>query len=390
MTSRATRATALVSDVRQARDVVNQLLGYLDQCAGSDLFLTAGEPPRFKIQGQVRPAKDIPELTFDDMTFFLDAIMADRVRVEFDSTYEANFGYRLPSSATRFRVNAYRQRQAPALVFRRVNPIIYTLADLGLPPVLGELALRKRGLVLFVGGTGTGKTTSLAALIDHRNRHTSGHILTIEDPIEFEHRSRECLVTQREVGVDTLNWDEALKNALRQAPDVILMGEIRDACGMEHCLAYADTGHLVLATLHANNATQALERIVNFFDHAKHEQIRRDLSANMQAIISQRLVRRIDSTTSRVAAIEILINSPAIADSILKADIARVKELVRRSSSQGMQTFDQHLLALYAEKVISREEVLAQADSRGEVTARMKATERVDDAALAHLHLQDI
>ncbi len=355
--------------VHKTLDAVNTLLHALIQRRGSDLFLTVGAPPCLKIDGEIVPASSTK---LDDAATraIARAVMNDRQDAEFQKTRECNFAYS-PAGVGRFRVNAFQQQGYVGLVFRTINSQVPTLDDLQLPLVLKDLALQKRGLIIFVGGTGTGKTTSLAAFVDHRNRNTKGHIITLEDPIEFVHEHQGCLVTQREIGYDSDSWDIALKNTLRQAPDVILMGEIRDRETMNYAIAFSETGHLCLATLHANNANQALERVLNFFPEERHPKLLLDLSLNLRAIISQRLIPR-ENSKGRVAAVEILRNTPAIQDRISKGEVTEIKDLMKKGREQGMQTFDQHLFELYDSGMISKDDALRFADSLNDLRLRIK------------------
>ena len=328
-------------DLRQA---LEQLLVSMVEKKGSDLFITAGWPPSIKIDGTLRPASKQP-LTADQARDMVLMLMNDRQRAEFTETNECQFAIDRPKVG-RFRVSALVQRDAAAMVLRRIETRIPTIDELKLPKALRDFAMIKRGMVIFVGGTGTGKSTSLAALVGYRNRHSTGHIITIEDPIEFVHDHDGCIITQREVGVDTQSFDAALKNTLRQAPDVILIGEIRTRQTMEYAMAFAETGHLVLATLHANNANQALDRIINFFPEEARGQLFMDLSLNLKAVVAQQLVSR-KNGQGRRAVVEILINTPLAADLIRKGEVHKLKDLMKRSRESGMITFDQALFDLY-------------------------------------------
>jgi twitching motility protein PilU len=309
-------------------------------------------------------------LSVKHVTEIARSMMNDKQAREFEEQRECNFGISLPG-ISRFRVNAFVQRGAPGMVFRAINSTIPQFAHLGLPPILEEIALAKHGLVIFVGATGCGKSTSLAAMVGHRNEHSQGHIITIEDPIEFVHEHKNCLITQREVGVDTDNWFSALKNTLRQAPDVILIGEVRDRATMEHAIAFAETGHLCLTTLHANSTNQALDRIINFFPEERRQQVLMDLSLNTRAFISQRLVPK-KTGTGRVAAMEIMLNSPLISELIFKGDVHEIKEIMAKSQELGMQTFDQCLFELYRAGTISYENALRNADSVNDIRLKIK------------------
>lgn len=344
----------------EMKKFIHSLLHHLVQRKGSDLFITAGFPPAMKLDGKLTPITDKP-LTAEHTALIARALMDDKQAQEFDDTKECNFAISL-AGVSRFRINAMVQRGAIALVCRVITSDIPAFEGLNLPPVLKNVVMEKRGLVIFVGGTGSGKSTSLAALIDYRNRHSHGHIITIEDPIEFVHPHKNRIITQREVGVETDNWFAALKNTLRQAPDVILIGEIRDRETMDYALAFAETGHLCMATLHANSANQALDRIINFFPEERRTQLLNDLSLNLKGFISQRLVPKKDGK-GRVAAVEVLLNSPLIAELILSGDIHAVKEIMARSRDIGMQTFDQSLFELYEAGLISYDDALKNADS---------------------------
>ena len=344
----------------EMKKFIHGLLNHLVQIKGSDLFITAGFPPAMKLDGKLTPITDKP-LTADHTALIARALMDDKQAEEFDNTKECNFAISL-AGVSRFRINAMVQRGAAALVCRVITSQIPKFDNMNLPPILKQVVMEKRGLVIFVGGTGSGKSTSLAAMIDYRNENSHGHIITIEDPIEFVHPHKNCIITQREVGVDTENWFAALKNTLRQAPDAILIGEIRDRETMDYALAFAETGHLCMATLHANNSNQALDRIINFFPEERRTQLLNDLSLNLKGFISQRLVPKPDGK-GRVAAVEVLLNSPLIAELILNGDIHGVKEIMARSRDLGMQTFDQSLFDLYEAGHIAYEDALKNADS---------------------------
>ena len=348
--------------------LVQQLLMLMKQRNGSDLFISAGFPPAIKLDGQLTPVMDKP-LTAEDSAALMRAIMNDRQLKEFEATNECNFAI-APPAIGRFRVNAFVQQGRVGGVLRTINTTIPTFDDLQLPNQLKDIVMAKRGLVLMVGATGSGKSTSLAAMLGYRNANSKGHIITIEDPVEYVHPHDGCMITQREVGVDTQSWEMALKNTLRQAPDVILIGEIRTRETMEYAINFAETGHLVLSTLHANSANQALDRIINFFPEEKREQLLMDLSLNLRSIISQRLVRKAGG--GRAAAMEILINSPLISDLIFKGEVHAIKEVMARSNEQGMVTFDQFLYRLFEDGVINIEEALRNADSQNELRLRVK------------------
>ncbi len=359
----------------QASKFVQDLLRLMVSRGGSDLFLTADFPPAIKVDGQVSKMSAQP-LTPQHTQALARAIMNDRQSSDFERTKECNFAI-APAGIGRFRCNAFIQQGNIGLVLRLIPQTLPTIESTGLPRVLEDLAMSKRGLIIFVGATGSGKSTSMAAMLDWRNEHSYGHIVTVEDPIEFVHAHKNCIVTQREVGIDTDTWEAALRNTLRQAPDVILMGEIRDRETMDHAVAFAETGHLVLATLHANNANQALDRIVNFFPEERRNQLLMDLSLNLRALISQRLLPRQDGR-GRMAAVEIMINSPLIADHIFKGEVGEIKDVMKRSRELGMQTFDQALFDLYENGQISYEDALRNADSVNDLRLRIKLDSKRD------------
>ena len=350
----------MMTNPPSAKDELFTWLRHMNKYKGSDLFITTNFPPAMKVDGKITPITDEP-LTSEKCMEIAFSIMSTKQIEEFSSTSECNFAISLPDTS-RFRVNAMVQRGATALVFRSITSKIPNFDSLNLPPVLKDVVMKKRGLVIFVGGTGSGKSTSLAAMVDHRNENCQDHIITIEDPIEFVHQHKKSIITQREVGVDTENWFAALKNTLRQAPDVILIGEIRDRETMDYALAFAETGHLCLATLHANNSNQALDRIINFFPEERRTQLLTDLSLNLQAFISQRLIPR-EGGKGRVAAVEILLNSPIISEMIQKGEIHGIKEMMKKSTAMGMQTFDQALYELYERGDISFQDAIKNADS---------------------------
>ncbi len=364
-------------DRDQGIKLMQDLLRRVVERKGSDLFITAGFPPAIKIDGEIRPQTNAP-LTPEQSSTLTRAIMNDKQSRDFDATKECQFAI-APQGIGRFRASAFIQMGHTGCVIRTINAKIPTLQDLDLPPILKEVSLSKRGLAIIVGGTGSGKSTTLAAMVDHRNEQTHGHIVTIEDPVEYVHQHKGCVITHREVGVDTDSWQAALKNTLRQAPDVILIGEIRDRETMEYGIQFAETGHLVLATLHANNANQALDRIVNFFPEEKREQLLMDLSLNIRALISQRLVPREGTGGGRIAAMEIMLHSPLIADLIFKGDVSAIKDVMARSSRMGMKTFDQSLYDLYESHQISYEEALRNADSKNELRLRVKLESKRED-----------
>ena len=350
----------MMTNPPSAKDELFTWLRHMNKYKGSDLFITTNFPPAMKVDGKITPITDEP-LTSEKCMEIAFSIMSTKQIEEFSSTNECNFAISLPDTS-RFRVNAMVQRGATALVFRSITSKIPNFDSLNLPPVLKDVVMKKRGLVIFVGGTGSGKSTSLAAMVDHRNENCQDHIITIEDPIEFVHQHKKSIITQREVGVDTENWFAALKNTLRQAPDVILIGEIRDRETMDYALAFAETGHLCLATLHANNSNQALDRIINFLPEERRTQLLTDLSLNLQAFISQRLIPR-EGGKGRVAAVEILLNSPIISEMIQKGEIHGIKEMMKKSTAMGMQTFDQALYELYERGDISFQDAIKNADS---------------------------
>jgi twitching motility protein PilU len=363
-------------DRDQAIKLMQDLLRHMVDRKGSDLFITAGFPPAIKVDGEIRPQTDKP-LSPEQSAVLVRSIMNDRQTREFDATKEANFAIAPPGTG-RFRVSAFIQQGNTGCVIRTINSKIPTLEELELPPILKDIVMSKRGLVIVVGATGSGKSTTLAAMVGYRNEKTRGHIVTIEDPVEYVHPHRGCVVTHREVGVDTESWHTALKNTLRQAPDVIMIGEIRDRETMEYGIQFAETGHLVLATLHANSSNQALDRIINFFPEEKREQLLMDLSLNIRAMVSQRLVPR-EQVEGRIAAMEILIGTPLISDLIFRGEVAKIKEVMARSNRLGMKTFDQALFELYEAMYISYEEALRNADSKNELRLRIKLEGKRED-----------
>jgi len=356
-------------DREKAIKYMHDLLRMMVQKDGSDLFITAGAMPSMKVDGAMKPLSS-QALSQQHTQVLVASIMNDKQRAEFDETQECNFAINLPG-VSRFRVNAFTQRGSVGVVLRVICSEIPNFDDLGLPPILKDIAMTKRGLVIFVGATGSGKSTSLAAMVGFRNENSFGHIITIEDPIEFVHNHKNCIVTQREVGVDTDSYEIALKNTLRQAPDVILIGEIRDRETMEHAIAFAETGHLCLSTLHANSTNQALDRIINFFPEDRRQQLLMDLSLNLKGLISQRLIPNI-SGNGRIAAIEIMINTPLMSDMIFKGNVHDIKELIAKSNELGMQTFDQALFDLYEAGEIKFEDALRNADSINDLRLRVK------------------
>jgi twitching motility protein PilU len=353
----------------EARAYMHQLLKVMHQQGGSDLFISADFPPSIKSQGAMKPLSQ-QKLTGDITSKLALSLMNEKQRLEFETELECNFAISLPN-VCRFRVNVFVQQQQAGMVIRTIAAEIPSFEKLQLPEILKDVIMTKRGLVLVVGGTGSGKSTTLAALIDHRNASSSGHIITVEDPVEYVHKNKSCLITHREVGVDTLSWHHALKNTLRQAPDVILIGEIRDTETMEHAIAFAETGHLCLGTLHANNANQTIDRIINFFPEERRNQLLGDLSSNLRAIVSQRLVRTEDGK-GRKAAIEILLNTPTIAELIMKGSFHGIKEIMAKSRELGMRTFDQALFDLYNAGHISYDEAIRNADSANELRLQIK------------------
>ena len=356
-------------DRDKAIKYMHDLLRTMVQKDGSDLFITAGAVPSMKVDGEMTPLSN-QSLSPQHTQVLVSAIMNDKQRAEFEETQECNFAISLPG-VSRFRVNAFTQRGSVGVVLRVIRSEIPLFEDLNLPPILKDISMTKRGLVIFVGATGSGKSTSLAAMVGHRNQNSHGHIITIEDPIEFVHNHRNCIVTQREVGVDTEDYEVALKNTLRQAPDVILIGEVRDRETMEHAIAFAETGHLCLTTLHANSTNQALDRIINFFPEDRRQQLLMDLSLNLKGLVSQRLIPTI-SGNGRMAAIEIMINSPLMSDLIFKGEVHEIKELIAKSNELGMQTFDQALFDLYESGQIKYEDALRNADSVNDLRLRIK------------------
>ncbi len=373
----------------QASKFINDLLRLLVSRKGSDLFLTSDFPPAIKVDGKVTKVSPQP-LTGQHTMALTRAIMNDRQAAEFERTKECNFAI-APTGVGRFRVNAFVQQGQVGLVLRTIPQTLPTIDGLGLPSVLKDVSLSKRGLVILVGATGSGKSTSLAAMVDYRNENTYGHIVTIEDPVEFVHPHKNCIVTQREVGIDTLGWEAALKNTLRQAPDVILMGEIRDRETMDHAIAFSETGHLCMATLHANSSNQALDRIVNFFPEERRPQLLMDLSLNLRGLVSQRLLAREDGA-GRVAAVEVLLNTPLIADLIFKGEVSEIKEVMKKSRQAGMQTFDQALFDLYEGHYVTYEDALRNADSVNDLRLTIKLHSRrargADlDAGTEHLRI---
>ena len=359
-----------------------KLLRLMVEKGGSDLFITAGVPPSIKVNGKILPVSKTP-MSPETTRETVHGIMNEQQRREFTENHECNFALSARGIG-RFRVSAFYQRNLAGMVLRRIETTIPTIDELNLPAVLKDLAMTKRGLVLFVGATGTGKSTSLAAMVGYRNRNSSGHIISIEDPIEFIHQHQSCIVTQREVGIDTDSFEVALKNTLRQAPDVILIGEIRTRETMDYAVAFAETGHLCLATLHANNANQALDRIINFFPADRQNQVWMDLSLNLKAIVAQQLIPTPDGKGRR-AVIEVLINTPLAADLIRKGEVHELKGLMKRSTEQGMQTFDQALYNLYVQGEITYEDALLHADSSNDLRLMIKLGSETDSEHLSSI-----
>jgi twitching motility protein PilU len=372
--------------LEQMQNVVFDLLRRMVEKKASDLFLTAGFPPAIKLDGKMTPLTSKP-LSTKQTQEIAKVVMNDKQYAEFEQNNECNFTIEVPGNL-RFRVNAFVQRSAVGLVFRTISKVP-DFKSLGLPTILKDLALEKRGLLIFVGASGAGKSTSLAAMVDHRNEHTRGHIVSIEDPIEFVHEHKNCIVTQREIGVDTESWSVALKNSLRQAPDVILIGEIRDRETMDYAIAFAETGHLCMATLHANSTNQALDRIVNFFPEERRQQLLLDLSLNIRAFVSQRLIPKKDGK-GRVAAVELMLNSPFVSELILRGAVHEIKEAIAKSRPMGMQTFDQSVFDLHEAGLISYEEAIRNADSANDVRLKIKLDSKINKAPDAGNNLQDL
>jgi len=365
-------------ELSRAQSLMHQLLGLMKEKGGSDLFITAGFAPAIKFSGKLTPvSKTI--LSAEESAALVHALMNESQLAEFQSTHECNFAVS-PQDIGRFRVSAFMQQAKAGMVVRTITTEIPELDALNVPPQLKDIVMSKRGLIIMVGATGSGKSTTLAAMIGHRNANSHGHIITIEDPVEFVHPHMNCIITQREVGTDTADWHTALRNTLRQAPDVILIGEIRDRETMDHAIAFAETGHLCLATLHANNANQALDRIVNFFPEERRQQVLMDLSLNLKAMISQRLIPA-KSGKGRCAAVEIMLNSPLISDLIFNGDVHQIKELMKKSRELGMQTFDQALFDLVDAEKISVEDALRNADSVNDLRLAIKLHGKNSQAA---------
>ncbi|MGB3067410.1 MAG: PilT/PilU family type 4a pilus ATPase [Ottowia sp.] len=372
----------------QASKFINELLKLMLTRKGSDLFITADFPPAIKVDGKVTKVSAQP-LTAAHTLALVRAVMSDKQAAEFERTRECNFAIS-PPGIGRFRCNAFVQMGKIGLVMRVIPSELPTIDDLGMPQILKDVAMSKRGLAILVGATGSGKSTTLAAMVDWRNINSQGHIVTVEDPVEFVHPHKNCIVTQREIGLDTDDWEVALKNSLRQAPDVILMGEIRDRETMEHAVAFAETGHLCLATLHANSANQALDRIINFFPEERRPQLLMDLSLNLRALVSQRLIGRQDGK-GRTAVVEIMLNSPLISDLIFKGEVSEIKEIMKKSREIGMQTFDQALFDAFENHLITYEDALRNADSANDLRLQIKLTSKrakSQDLAAGTEHLQ--
>ena len=357
----------------QASKFINDLLKLMVSRNGSDLFITGDFPPAMKVDGKVTKVSPQP-LNAGHTLALARAIMNDKQSAEFESTKECNFAIS-PPGVGRFRVNAFIQQGKVGMVMRVIPAVLPTIDGLGVPQVLKEVVMAKRGLTILVGATGSGKSTTMAAMVDWRNQESFGHIITIEDPVEFVHPHKNCIVTQREVGLDTDSWEVALKNTLRQAPDVILMGEVRDRETMEHAIAFAETGHLCLCTLHANSANQALDRIINFFPEERRAQLLMDLSLNLKAMVSQRLIPKQDSK-GRVAVVEVMLNTPLISDLIFKGEVSEIKEIMKKSRNLGMQTFDQALFDAFEANVISYDDALRNADSVNDLRLQIKLNSR--------------
>ena len=366
----------------QASKFINDLLKLMLQRKGSDLFITADFPPAIKVDGKVTKVSS-QNLTAGHTLALVRSVMNDKQAAEFERTKECNFAIS-PAGIGRFRCNAFVQQGHMGMVMRVIPQELPTIDTLGMPQILKDVAMSKRGLTILVGATGSGKSTTLAAMVDWRNVNSHGHIITVEDPVEFVHPHRNCVITQREVGVDTDSFEAALKNSLRQAPDVIQIGEIRDRETMEHAIAFAETGHLCLATLHANSANQALDRIINFFPEERRAQLLMDLSLNLRAMVSQRLIPKQDGK-GRAAAVEIMLNTPLISDLIFKGDVSEIKEIMKKSRNLGMQTFDQSLFDLFEAGVISYEDALRNADSVNDLRLQIKLnSQRAKTQDLAH------
>ena len=375
-TPAASASNAGPQQLQQAYMNLQKIMLYAAEKNASDIFIAPEFPPAVKINGKITPLSSKPytaEITRDTVL----STMTPKQIKDFQNELELNYAIKA-NSDVRFRVNAYHEQGRIGMVMRKINTEIATLDDLGLPPILKDLSLEKRGLIIVVGATGSGKSTSMAGMVDHRNKLLAGHIITIEDPVEYVHRHHKSIVTQREVGMDTLSWHAALKSAMREAPDVVIVGEVRDEESMSRAMELAQTGHLCMCTLHATNANQAIERVINFYDEARHAQIFMDLALNLKSIISQRLVLKKDGT-GRTVAMDILLNNPAVQDLIFKGDISGIKDIMNRAQEEGMQTFDQHLLRLYAAGEIDYEEALRNADSINDLRLSIKLWEEGRD-----------
>ncbi|HMA98288.1 MAG TPA: PilT/PilU family type 4a pilus ATPase [Wenzhouxiangella sp.] len=359
---------------------IRDWLRQLHELKGSDLFVTVGAPPCLKVNGRIKPLGS-EALSHEEVTSIVHGIMREDQRQEFQTTRECQFAISLEGTA-RFRVSAFYQRNSIGIVCRRIETKIPTFEDLDLPESLSELAMAKRGIVFLCGATGTGKSTTLAAMVGHRNCNSTGHIITVEDPIEYVHRHRKCLITQREVGIDTTSFEMALRNTLRQAPDVIMIGEIRTRESMQHAITFAETGHLCLTTLHANNANQAMDRILHFFPEDRHAQVLLDLSFNLKAVVAQQLVPSIDGDRRHIA-VEILVNSPLVQEKIRKGKVEELKKIMKDSQHHGMVTFDQSLFSMYQKGLISYDEALRHADSANDLRLAVKLTEGSDSETLS-------
>ena len=375
-TPAASASNAGPQQLQQAYMNLQKIMLYAAEKNASDIFIAPEFPPAVKINGKITPLSSKPytaEITRDTVL----STMTPKQIKDFQNELELNYAIKA-NSDVRFRVNAYHEQGRIGMVMRKINTEIATLDDLGLPPILKDLSLEKRGLIIVVGATGSGKSTSMAGMVDHRNKLLAGHIITIKDPVEYVHRHHKSIVTQREVGMDTLSWHAALKSAMREAPDVVIVGEVRDEESMSRAMELAQTGHLCMCTLHATNANQAIERVINFFDEARHAQIFMDLALNLKAIISQRLVVKKDGT-GRTVAMDIMLNNPAVQDLVFKGDISGIKDIMNRAQDEGMQTFDQHLLRLYSEGEIDYEEALRNADSINDLRLSIKLWEEGRD-----------
>lgn len=373
--------------LQRAYQTLYKIMKYAAENGASDIFIAPEFPPAVKINGTLIPISD-KAFSQENARDIVYSTMSERMIHQFEKDLELNYSHRA-NDAVRFRVNAYHEQGRVGLVMRTISTEIATLDELELPQVLKTLAMKRRGLIIVVGATGSGKSTSLAAMVDYRNSRQSGHIITIEDPIEFVHRHKKSIVTQREIGIDTANWHEALKSAMREAPDVVIVGEVRDQTAMSHAMELSQTGHLCMCTLHATNSNQAIERAINFYDEMRHAQIFMDLSMDLAAIVSQRLIRRKDGS-GRVCAMEVMLNTPAVADLIMKGDIAGIKDIMERSDDEGMQTFDEHLFELYKEDVISYDEAIMNANSANNLRLQIKLYEEGLQADARNKRIQNM